>query len=252
MEMPPLVHAFVDRFRAADLITFSAAIAFQILSALPPVALCLLAVAGFLQLEEEWTQVSFDLLPSLSPAAFEVIDSTVRSVLQEKRGFWLTAGVVIALWQLSGAMRAAMKGLTRVYDSEEDRSLLARVAISVALAAAAGVLVGAAIAVWRLAPGGVLRWPVILALLLALAALVVRYAPAARQPWPLVSVGSALSVAAWLLASGAFYVYATRIADYGSAFGAFAALFVLAIYVYLTSIALLSGATLDAVLRDRS
>lgn len=251
MTLPPLVRAFVDRFREANLLVFAAAVAYQILSALPPVALCLLALAGFFSLEEEWTQASLDLRPSLSPASFEVVDSTVRAVLREKRGFWLTAGVVIALWQLSGAMRAAMKGLSEVYGSTEDRPLGTRLRISLGLAAAAAVLVGSAVAMWRLAPVGILRWPVILGLLLVLAAAIIRYAPATRQPWHLVSLGSGLSVGAWLLASGGFYLYAKHVADYGSAFGAFAAVFVAAIYVYLTSIALMSGATLDAVLRDR-
>src|SRR5689334_4553464 len=86
------IKGVVRGYREHDLLTFSSAIAFQILFALIPLALFGLGVLGGLGLQNEWTQ---DWAPrvrgSTSPAVFEVIDETVRRVLGQRQMFWMTA-----------------------------------------------------------------------------------------------------------------------------------------------------------------
>jgi membrane protein len=82
--------------------------------------------------------------------------------------------------------------------------------------------------------------------------LLVRYGSATRQPLPWVSVGTGLVLAAWVLTSIGFGLYATYIASYGSVFGHLATFFVLLIYVYLIANAFLVGIQLDANVRERT
>jgi membrane protein len=96
-----------------------------------------------------------------------------------------------------------------------------------------------------------LRWPVALALMFAVVALLVSRAPVDHQPWHWVTFGSVVVVAAWALTSVVLGWYLTGIADYGSIFGALATVVIVLSYLYFASAAFLTGAQLDALVRDR-
>src|SRR5215210_90903 len=133
-----------------DLLTYASAIAFQVLTALIPIALLTLSVMGFLDLEDVWTK---DLAPQakeqVSPQAFAVLDDVVRNTLGSKQGWWLTIGLVFTLWQASGVARAIMGALSSVYGNGDDRSFVRRYATSVALGLGVAVCVLAALVVVR-------------------------------------------------------------------------------------------------------
>jgi membrane protein len=252
-----IVRDVLDHWQETDLLTYGSAIAFQVLFALIPVALFALGLMGFLGLQDLYHQhVVPDLKDSVSPSAFEVIDSTVRKVLGAKQFFWITAGALVAVWEMSGAVRAVMQIFDRIYKSEREREFRERYVTSLLLAVGAGVLLLAAVAVTQLlprvteAPLSWIRWPVAVALMTATIALMVRYAPADRQPVRLVGVGTGIVVLAWTVTSVVFGLYVTQIADYGSIFGNLATVIILFEYLYISACAFLTGAVLDKLLRD--
>jgi membrane protein len=261
-----LAPAVVDAFRRHGLINFAAAIAFLILLALVPFLLFLLALLGFLQLEEVWRdEVAPEIRGSVSESAFRLLDDTATRVLTEKQGWWMTAGFVLALWEMSAATRVTMTALDRIYGLRRRRGFLEVFPRSVALGLAIGIAVVAAVAVVRFLPlllgevDGVLavlffvaRWLLAAALLGAGVALVVHYGTAARQTLPWVSFGTGLVMAAWVVMSILFGLYVTYVASYGSVFGHLATFFVLLLYVYASSIVFLAGVQVDACVRDRS
>src|SRR5215210_4776550 len=111
-------------FQQNDLLTYASAISFQVFFALIPLALLALGLLGAFGLSDVW---SLDIAPKVransSPAAFEVIDQTVRDVLTHKEVFWATAGALLAVWEVSGAMRATMQVLNRIYHVRDERTL---------------------------------------------------------------------------------------------------------------------------------
>jgi membrane protein len=253
-----LAREVLARWRETDLLTYGSAVAFQVLFALIPLALFALGLMGFLGLQDLYAEhVAPDLKDSVSPAAFEVIDSTVRKVLGAKQFFWITAGALIAVWEMSGAMRAVMQVFDRIYAAPRERDFRERYTTSILLALGAGLLLLAAVAVVQLlpriteAPLSWVRWPVALALMTATVALLVRYAPAEPQPVRVVGVGTALVVLSWTVSSIAFGLYVTQIADYGSIFGNLATVIILFEYLYIAACAFLTGAVLDSILRDK-
>ena len=248
-----------------DLLTYASAIAFQVMTALIPIALLVLSVMGFLQLESVWTQ---DLAPQVkhqvSPQVFAVLDDVVRNTLGKKQGWWLTLGLVFTLWQASGVARAVMGALSSVYGDGDDRSFTRRYAVSVALGVAVAVCVLAALVAVRFGngilgakePGGaaaaalfVVRWGVALVLLSTAVWVLLRFAPAHPGPHRWISFGSGLCVLAWVLTSVVFGIYITDIANYGSIFGSLATVFILMTYLYVSACAFLIGAQLDAIVR---
>jgi membrane protein len=258
-----LVPEVLDAFRRNGLINFAAAISFLLVLALVPFVLFLLALLGFLQLEEVWRDdVAPEIRVSLSDAAFRLLDDTATRVLSERQGWWLTGGFALALWEISAATRVTMTALDRIYGFRRRRSFVELFPRSVVLGLAMGLAFVAALVVVRFIPlatgdldgvAAVLsllgRWLVAAAMLGAGAALVVHHGSATRQTLPWVTVGTFLVMAAWVGMSILFGIYVTYIANYGSVFGNLATFFVLLLYVYASSIAFLAGVQADACLR---
>jgi membrane protein len=256
----------VDAFRRNGLINFAASISFLIVLALIPFLLFLLALLGYLQLEEVWRdEVAPEVRGSLSEAAYRLLDDTATRVLTQKQVWWVTAGFALALWEVSAATRVTMTALDRVYGFHRRRGFFELLPRSVGLGLAMGFAVVAAVAIVRFVPlltgevDGLLavlsflgRWLLAAAVLGAAVALVVHYGSATRQTLPWVTVGTLLVMAAWVGMSILFGIYVTYVASYGSVFGNLATFFVLMLYVYASSIAFLVGVQADACLRRNS
>jgi membrane protein len=266
LEPRKLVRRVITGMEEQDLLTHASAIAFQVLTSLLPLALLVLSIMGFLDLGEVWTrELAPQVKDQVSPQVFAVLDDVARRTLDSRQGWWLTAGVVFTLWQTSGAARAIMGALSRVYGRGEDRPFVRRYLTSFALGVAVAVCVLGALTVVRFGdsilgfddPGWlgkavliVVRWGVALALLTTAVWLLLRFAPAHPGPHRWVSFGSALCVIAWVATSAVFGFYVTDVADYGSIFGSLATAFLLMTYLYLSACAFLIGAEVDAIVRQ--
>jgi membrane protein len=261
-----LTRDVVRSFQDNGLTNFASAIAFRVVLALVPFLLFLLALLGFLDLEEVWrSDVAPEVKENASEAAFKLIDDTVRQMLSQRRLWWLTAGLALTLWELSAAARVTMVALDRVYGYLRRRGLLELLPRSLALGAAMGACVVSAIAVVRFGPlltgelDGILsvlsfliRWLVAAAVLGLGVGLVVRFGPATRQPVPWVSFGTGLVLVSWVVTSIAFGAYAGYVASYTSVFGHLASVFVLLLYLWLSANAFLVGIQVDACVRERA
>jgi membrane protein len=254
----------VEGFGRHNLLTYASAMSFQILFALVPFAFFGLALLGLLGAESLWTDhLANDVRDHVSAPAFQVIDDTVTNVFEQKRVFWLSAGLLIALWEISAAVRAIMGALDSIQRTRRRRSLRERLVTSIALAAIVGSCVLAALVVVRLGPlvlgsdpgagarvvSVIVRWAAAVVLLVAAVGLLVRYAPATRRPVRWVSLGTGLVVTAWALGAAAYGVYVTQIADYGSIFGALSVVIVLMTFLYVSSVAFLAGIYVDELIR---
>ena len=263
--VPREIPGVVEGFRRNHLLIYASAIAFQVLTALVPGLLFAFGLLGFLDLTVVWEkELRPAIVESVSIPALSVIDSTVEQVFESKQLFWVTLGAMLAVYQLSGAVRAAMEALNRVQQIEEDRPWLARFARSVLLAMGTGALIilamlsivavplvlGEVSGVLQVAIG-VLRWVLAAALLGVAVGLIVHYGPNCPQPLGWVSLGAGLIIAAWLAMSALFGLYLGTVASYGSIFGNLATVVILLAYLYASSIVFLAGAQMDALLRKR-
>jgi membrane protein len=253
----------VRSFQRNGLPNFASAMAFQAVLALVPFLLFVLALIGFLDLEEIWREdVAPDVRSFASESAFRLIDETVHTVLGQQQLWWLTAGLLLTLWELSAATRVTMSALDRVYGFHRRRNIVELLPRSIALGAAMGTCAVSAIAVVRFGGavtddfGGflsfVIRWLVAAGLLGIGVALTVHYGAATRQPVPWVSLGTGLVMLAWVVTSIGFGVWTTLVASYGSVFSHLATFFVLLVYVWLLANAFLVGIQVDACMRKRA
>jgi len=262
-----VIAAFVRTYRENDLLTYASAISFKFLFSLIPLVLFALGLIGLLSLDEAWDQnLAPEIKPHVSSGVFSVMDDTVNQIIGSKHGFWVSIGAAIAVWEISGAVRAVMGVFNSIYGVEESRGFWRRIRTSLWLAAACGALFLLAVAIARFSPLGVdaigldgvvvgvlsfvVRWAVALGLMLVVVGLLVRYAPNSRRPLHWVSFGALVVVFGWTAMSVGFYWYVTGIADYESIFGSLATVIVTMTYLYASTIVFLTGVQLDALVQE--
>jgi membrane protein len=179
---------------------------------------------------------------------------------------WATFGGGLALWQVSGAVRAVMGAFARIYGASIERSFVRRYLISFALAIATGACFILATLCLVLAPffsvrhpGAVwdvfaflARWLLGAGFLSLAIGVLVHVAPATHQPLPWVSLGTTIVTVWWVIVSVGFYFYLTGLASYGSVFGSLASVIVVIAYLYISTTAFLFGAQLDAIIRGQA
>jgi membrane protein len=189
------------------------------------------------------------------------VDKTVEKIFESGGLALLVFASLLALWEVSGAVRAIMGALNEIYESDETRSLVRRFATSFALSTALIVCIGGAVSAVTLLPrldeipNGLalgIGWIAAIALLGAAVWLLLRYAPCATRSAGWTSLGSAFVIVAWIGASLLFGFYVRSVASYTSAIGNLVAFLTLTAYLYTSSIIFLTGAQIDELLRRRA
>jgi membrane protein len=100
----------------------------------------------------------------------------------------------------------------------------------------------AAVTAWN-----IVKWPVILIVVSAVVAILYYATPNIKQPkfrW--ISVGAAIAVLVWILASVAFGFYVANFSSYNKTYGTLAGVIVFLLWLWITNLALLFGAEIDS------
>ncbi len=182
-------------------------------------------------------------------------------------GLALIFGLAVALWSFAGAMGAVMAAINRIWDRDETRGFALRklLAIGMSIVTAIVVLVGIfAIAlsagfgdrlidhyglssslrpVFRYVPYLVL---VVLMSLYLAAIYWISPDKGEHRVWRWITVGAVVGTTVWLLATIGFAVYVGTVASYSKVYGKLAAIPIGLFWIYLSSVAILFGAALDA------
>lgn len=98
----------------------------------------------------------------------------------------------------------------------------------------------------------VVQWPVVFLLISTAIALVYYFAPDAEQDWIWITPGSVLAAALWIAGSLGFRFYLTNFGDYNETYGAIGGVMVLLLWFYVSGMALLIGAELNAEIEHAS
>ena len=253
---------------AANLTDIAASLAYYAFLAIPATLLVAVGVFGLLA-EPDTIQGLLERLDGVVPAdAITLIDDTLTRVTEGSGSGASLAivGLLLAAWTSSGAMSALMRGLNRVHGYQESRSFvrqrltalallgwcLLAVVVSFALlvlgaplSSALGDALDAETLVSRLWWGA--QWPILAAALLLAVVGILRLGPCGtRHDRRAEMIGAGVAVAIWIAASGLFGVYVSRFGNYGAAWGSLSAVIVLLTWLWLTAVALLAGAQVEA------
>jgi membrane protein len=246
----------------------AAALAYYAFLAIPSALLLAAGLFGLLAGPDAVSTV-IDKLSQVMPgdATRLVRDSLAR--LTEKQGTSITliaVGGALAVWSLSGAMQNLMWALNLAYDREETRGFVKRRLTAFAMVFFALLAFGLVFGLLVLGPplsswlGGALdaktpvqiawwvaQWPLLIGGLMLAFSAILYLGPNVKHPrWHFLSFGALLAVVVWLLASGAFSFYVSRFGSYNKSWGSLSAVVVMLTWLWLSSVALLLGAEVNA------
>jgi membrane protein len=255
-----IVRIWVDLFARHELLTYASAIAFQVLKSLVPLSLFGIALLGAIGRDDIWTKHMAPAIQSrFDPPIYHAIDYGVKKILDHDSAGILVFAAIVTVWYVSSGVRAIMSGINRIYEVGDKRPFWIRQPVSLGLAVCvvSGVI-GAMLLVeavptpkggWEYVTVAV-RWVGAIAALVAVAGLLVRFAPAEHRPKRWASVGGVLIVSTWIVTTLVFRWYVSSIANFRTAVGQLTVFLILMIYVYASSIVLIVGVQLDELLRE--
>jgi membrane protein len=242
----------------------AAALTYYALMSLFPTLLLAVSLLGLLGQFPATYEAIISHLRSVVPATtLAPLDVAVRAALKSKgsaaAGFALA--IVTALYGTTGYLEAARRALNVVFEARSGRSFVRRKLIDVAstfvlmalvlttlvLMFAGGgiareVLGSEAASVWRIT-----RWPGAFASALLAFSFVYYVTPdVRRRAIRSTAPGALVGVAAWLAVSAAFSTYLANFKNFNVTYGTFAAAIILLVWLWLTNVALLFGAEVNA------
>jgi membrane protein len=257
-------------FMSDECTDLAAALTYYAVLALFPAAIALTSLLGLVGQGDDAVEELLSIVRDLGGGSMvESIEAPLIALSQsQSAGLAMVLGLVGALWSASGYVGAFGRAMNRMYEIGEGRPIwklrpfmLLLTLVLVVLAAAVllaliltgsvaqsvGELLGlgsTGILVWQIA-----KWPVLLAVVVVIVALLYYATPNIRQPrfrW--ISVGAALAIVVWIVLSAAFGLYVANFSSYDKTYGALGGVIVFLLWLWLTNLALLFGAELDSEL----
>jgi membrane protein len=269
---------WIDLFKrtAAEVIAdnclgLAAQLAYYFFLALFPALLFLVALISFIPIENLLNTITGTLARVAPGDVLTVIQDQVLKIAQDKDGGLLTLGMIGTVWSTSSGMTAIIDTLNQAYDIHEGRPWwkvrLTAIGLTVALAifiVGSTVLVvagpaladkvattfhlGAAFAwTWK-----IVQWPLVFGLVSLGIAIMYFFAPDAEQEWIWITPGSIVATLLWLLISLGFRFYVTNFGAYTETYGAIGGVIVVMLWFYLSGLAVLVGAELNAEIEHAS
>jgi membrane protein len=229
-------------------------------------AISLLAIVG--EYPRTYDAIISYLRDVVPATLLEPLDQSLRSAFRAKgtATTTLVISVVLAFYGTTGVLEAARRALNVVFEISGGRSFLRRKAVDIvstvilmALILVSLVLafIGGGFAQDLLGFVGLgedvarvwndLRWPAAVLVAMLVFSFVYYVTPDVQhRSFRWITPGAIVGVLLWLVASYGFSLYLSRIADVGAIYGTFAGAIVLVVWLWLTNVALLFGAELNA------
>ena len=256
---------------ADNCLGLAAQLAYYFFLALFPALLFLLAIISFIPIEDLLETITTTLARVAPSDVLSLIQEQIVKIAQDKDGGLLTLGMLGTIWSTSSGMTAIIDTLNQAYDIHEGRPWwkvrLTAIGLTVALAvfivgSTVLVVAGPAIAdrvadwfhlgtafawTWK-----VVQWPLVFGLVSVGIAIIYYYAPDAEQDWIWITPGSMLATLLWLLISLGFRFYVTNFGAYTESYGAVGGVIIVMLWFYLSGLAILVGAELNAEIEHAS
>lgn len=268
--LPGRLQSFLDRVSAADLTDRAAALTYYGFLSLFPGLIVAVAMLGIFGTYPDTYQEIIATLRDAAPGpAVDLIESALNDAVRSRGGAGglLGIGLLLSLYSASGATGAAVRGIENAYGGNRDHAWWHGYVVRLTLTIVLGLMFLIAFAAILLAGPffdwvsehfgvsesvnslvGLLRWPIGFASLLAATLLLYWTGSGRTRRLRQLLPGAAGTLLVIFIATFGFNFYVSNFSSYGATYGSLGAVIVLLVWMWLNSLALLSGAALNAEL----
>ena len=263
-EVTVSVYKEVQRTRVFNI---AAGLSYYFLLSLFPLLILLATLLGYLPIPNLFDH-TLDFAARFVPQeAMGLVRKILQSVLTPSRGGLLSLGVIGTIWAASSGFSAMIDALDIAYDARTKRSMIKQRLVAIRLMFITGGLMALAMVLTLVGNRAglflgnlfhlsyafevswpYLRWGVIVACIVLSLELLYFIGPNVKQRFKHSLSGALLGTVLWLLISEAVNVYVSHFANYSKTYGAIGAVIALMFWLYVSSIAILVGAELNAEL----
>lgn len=256
---------FLIKINNDDIFALAAQLAYYLVLAFFPFLIFVITLIGISRLD---TITVLQGLKSILPDnVFNLVDTTVIEIISKQNVGLLGASIVVTMWSAASGMRAVIRGINKAYDFKEKRGFinlsilaiiftlaLTLIIIITLVALVFGNVIGRYLYLWLPFPDlvrvvwNIARYIVVILSMIFIFGTLYRYAPTRKMKWRKVLPGAIFTSVGWIIVSIAFSYYVNNISNYSKLYGSLGAVFVLMIWLYLTSIILILGAEINSEL----
>jgi membrane protein len=257
----------IRRFSRDGCLDMAAALTYWSVLALFPGLVVVVSILALIGKSRQGTEALLDIVRDLAPGMASGITPLLDDISRSRAvGFGLVIGLLAALWSASRYVGGFGRSLNRIYGVEEERPywmlkpvqvLITLVVVVLAVLVVLGLVFTGPIAssvghalgigetpvhIWNVA-----KWPVLLLFVFLVVGILYWATPNVKQPrfrW--ISIGAGTAVLLWVAASAGFVVYVANFQHYDRTYGALAGVVILLLWLWITNLALLLGAEIDA------
>ena len=264
-----LKRSFVGAFND-NVMGLAAQQAYYFFFALFPALLALISIASFFPIAN-FTSEIVRMLSTVAPKdVVDIIAKQIQQISESRAGGLLTLAFVFTLWSTSTALVSMSTTLNTAYGVTDSRPWwkVRLIAIGLTMGLAIFILVSMTLVVGgpeiaqtvagKVGLGSVfvwtwwiVQWPLVFVLVASGVALVYYFAPDVEQEWVWLTPGSVFATLLWVLVSLGFRYYAANFGDYGTD-GVIGGVLVLMLWFWLSGLAILLGAELNAEIEHAS
>lgn len=256
---------------ADDVPSLAAQQAYYFFFALFPALLALISIASFFPVANLIDEI-VNMLGRIAPRdVIDIVAEQIGKISESRTAGVLTFAFLFTLWSSSNALLSMVTTLNAAYDLVDSRPWWRTRLLAIALTAGLALFILVSMALIIAGPtlaeriaasyglGGafewtwkIVQWPVVFLLVSTAIALVYYFAPDAEQDWVWITPGSLLATVLWLLVSFGFKQYLSVAGSYNETYGAIGSVMVLLLWFYLSGLAILLGAELNAEIEHAS
>ena len=256
---------------ADDCLGLAAQLAYYFFLALFPALLFLVAIVSFIPIAGLLEAITGNLARVAPSEVLSIVQDQILKIAHGNNGGLLTLGILGAIWSTSSGLNAIIDTLNQAYDIREARpwwkvklialGLTVALAVFIVIAFTLGLVgptLAEKVAVWaHMGPAfawswKILQWPIVFLLVTLAVGLIYYFAPDAVQEWVWITPGSIFATTLWLAISLGFKFYVAHFTSYNATYGAIGGVIVLMLWFYLSALAVLIGAELNAEIEHAS
>ena len=260
---------FIKKIGDDDIFALGAQLAYYMVLSFIPFLMFLMTLVGFSHLNSD---AVLNLLSNVMPTeAFNLIQSTVIEIVDREQTGLLWISIALAIWVSSSGFKAVIKGLNKAYGVKETRSyiklklismiytiLLALIVIATLFLFVFGDVIGDFFMkvlehpefiyyIWN-----ILRYVVVILIMILFFLFLYNATPCVRLGWLEVIPGAVITTLGWISISYIFAYYVNNFSNYSRLYGSLGAVFMFMTWMFITSMILILGGEINAVLAEKN